>query len=101
MLIDTRRLSRVDPVDRQSAFPVDWLGMAGARLWESTNAARQPGFPMGSLRGGLLRQTEEREQVGRVEKRVEGDDPTVRDFDDLQRPRLVAAPRTARPVLPE
>ena len=48
-----------------------------------------------------LRQTEEREQVRRIQERVEGDDPTVGDFDDLQRPRLVATARAAWPVLPE
>ena len=77
--------------------------MAAANLWESPLSARPQPQRLDNARygAGLLRQTEEREQVRRVEERVDADDLTVGDLDDLERPRLVAAARPARPVLPE
>jgi hypothetical protein len=64
---------------------------------------RAAGTPTGGSGLGRqpVRQPEEREQDRRVEKRVEADDLAPGDLDDLERPRLVGATRTAGPVLPE
>ncbi len=59
-----------------------------------------PGDPAGSGLGDG-RQTEEREQAGRVEEEGDARDPAVPDVEDLQGPGLERATGAARLVLPE
>jgi ABC-type transporter Mla MlaB component len=50
---------------------------------------------------GMVGQTEEREEPGRVEEERQAGDPSVRDVEDLERPRFVPSARPAGLPLPE
>src|SRR5215210_4735566 len=63
--------------------------------WASATCCRT------ELRVEPRRQAEEWEQALGVEEERELDDPAVDDLEHLQRPRVIAAARSARLVLPE